>query len=101
MLGGVSASGVAVELAMPLGPWRTAARAMLAAIALMAMKLWIRHEAVALDQVDWCACASAAVTTRVILSRPWPIESPTSAVPSGVMTDADAATSHARFAEVQ
>lgn len=33
-----------------------------------AMALWVRANRVALDQVEWCACASGAVGVRVIRS---------------------------------
>jgi hypothetical protein len=57
---------VAVEVASPPRPLLTAARCLLAAGTLLAVVLWLRASRVALDLVDWCDCASEAVTIRVI-----------------------------------
>jgi hypothetical protein len=56
----------------PDGAWRTIVCVAFAVSTLAAIAAWIRHEAVALDQEQWCPCASAATTVRIVPSRAWP-----------------------------
>src|SRR5436190_14088531 len=60
---------------------------LLAIAALGGIFLWVRGNRTALDQQDWCACAAATLTVRVIpSSRPRPhapgILDPPDAVPA-------------------
>ena len=68
---GVGTTSLVAELAVPAGFWRATVPAVFAACAFATMAVWIRHEAVALEQAEWCDCASSMVTMRVIPSRPW------------------------------
>jgi hypothetical protein len=71
-LAGATTAALATDLAGLARPWPATAHAAFAALAVATLWLWIRHEAVRLDQTDWCACAPATVTMRVIPSRPGP-----------------------------
>ncbi|OLC12969.1 MAG: hypothetical protein AUH29_14635 [Candidatus Rokubacteria bacterium 13_1_40CM_69_27] len=48
----------------------TALRGGMVGLAFGAMAWWVRANRAALDQLDWCACASSTITVRVIASRP-------------------------------
>lgn len=61
-------TALAFEVAAPAGLWRTAVRIAFAAVAFATMALWVRREAPALEQAEWCACAASTVTVRVIPS---------------------------------
>lgn len=63
------AGGLLAEATLPAGLWRALARATFATVLFLAVGLWIRHEAVALEQAEWCGCASSTVTMRVIASQ--------------------------------
>jgi hypothetical protein len=84
-LAGVGTASLVAELAVPAGFWRATARAVFAAFAFATMAVWIRHEAVALEQAEWCDCASSMVTMRVIPSRPWAQVTPADGVPVPVV----------------
>src|SRR5262245_21927483 len=75
-LAGVGTTWLAAEVVAPAGFWRAAARVVFATLAVATMTVWVRVEAVALDQADWCSCASALVTRRIVPSHPWPYVEP-------------------------
>jgi hypothetical protein len=58
-----------VEAAAPPHVLRTALRYALALTALAGMALWLRANRPAVDLQDWCDCAGAKITVRVIESR--------------------------------
>ena len=58
-----------VESLISPGPFETALECGLIVAGLVAMASWTRRNCVALDQQDWCDCATAKVTVRVIVSR--------------------------------
>jgi hypothetical protein len=58
------------EAAAPSGPLRTLLRYAAGLAVIAGMALWVRRNRVALDLSDWCACAGAEVTIRVIESDP-------------------------------
>ena len=49
---------------------RTALRCLVAVGVFAAMSVWLRTNRPALDLQDWCDCAGAQMTVRVIASRP-------------------------------
>jgi hypothetical protein len=59
-----------VETAAPPSPLRTLLRWTLALGAVVGIALWRRANRAALDLQDWCACARATMTARVVPSRP-------------------------------
>lgn len=66
----LAVAGLAViEVAAPLGAVGTGLGCGLALGAFAAMALWVRRNGAALDLQEWCECASARVTVRVIPSR--------------------------------
>jgi hypothetical protein len=58
-----------VEVAAPPNVIRTLLRFVLAIGAFLGMAVWVRASRTALDMLNWCACAGATVTVRVIESR--------------------------------
>jgi hypothetical protein len=58
-----------VEAATPPNVLRTVLRYALALTAVAGMALWLRANRAAFDLQDWCDCAGATVTVRVIESR--------------------------------
>jgi hypothetical protein len=58
-----------VEVAAPPNAVRTVLRFVFAIGAFAGMALWVRVSRTALDMLDWCACAGATVSMRVIESR--------------------------------
>ena len=61
-LAGLGAASLVAELTAPLGVWRAATRWAFAALAFTTMVVWVRCEAVALEQIEWCGCASSTLT---------------------------------------
>jgi hypothetical protein len=59
-----------VEAVHGTGGTRTALRVVLCLGAFAAITLWLRLNRVAFDLEDWCGCAAATLTIRVIESRP-------------------------------
>lgn len=59
-----------VELSVRVPVLRVMFRCGIVCAAFGAMMGWVRANRVALDQLDWCACAANAVTVRVISSPP-------------------------------
>ena len=104
-LGGNGLVWLAAEIAAPAGVWRVTARALFAALTISAMVVWVRHEASALDQADWCGCASSASAMRIISSRPWPARTPVISderiAAAAVMAQADEANAELELAGVQ
>jgi hypothetical protein len=62
------AAPTAIDVAAPVIA-RAALETAVAAAAFAAMALWVRWNRAALDRQDWCACAGAKTTIRVITSR--------------------------------
>jgi hypothetical protein len=58
-----------VEASVPPNGVRTLLRFTLAISAIAGMAVWVRASRTALDMLDWCACAGATVSMRVIESR--------------------------------
>lgn len=58
------------ELSVPARVMRVALEFGIAGAAWMAIAWWVRANRVALDQLEWCACAPETVRVRVIASRP-------------------------------
>jgi len=58
-----------VERLMSPGPIETVLECAAVVAGLVAIGSWTRRNRVALDQQDWCDCAAAKVTVRVISSR--------------------------------
>ena len=58
-----------VEMSAPPNVIRTVLRFVFALGAFAGMAVWVRASRTALDMLDWCACAGATVTMRVIESR--------------------------------
>jgi hypothetical protein len=71
---------LAIVEVIPLGDAsKTALRLVIAVGTFLALRAWVRRNLAALDQEDWCACASATVSVRVVPSRgavPAAIEAP-------------------------
>ena len=65
-----AAAGVLLAVSSAGPVLRTALGCALAAGAAGAALGWVRSNAAALDQSEWCACAGTTVTTRIIASRP-------------------------------
>ena len=59
----------AVEVLVAPGPELTVLRCGLVLAGFGTMALWTRRNRAALDHLDWCDCASARVTVRVIPSH--------------------------------
>ena len=68
-LAGLGAASLVAELTVPLGVWRAATRWAFAALAFTTMVVWVRCEAVALEQTEWCGCASSTLTVRIVHSE--------------------------------
>jgi hypothetical protein len=68
-LAGIGLATLVAEITMPLGVWRTATRWVFAALAFTTMVVWVRCEAVALEQLEWCGCASSTLTVRIVHSE--------------------------------
>ena len=66
----MGAAGVLLAVSSVGPALRTALGCALAAGAAGAALGWVRSNAAALDQAEWCECAGATVTARVVLSRP-------------------------------
>jgi cobalamin biosynthesis protein CobD/CbiB len=64
----LAAFGV-VERLMSPGPIETVLECGVVVAGLVAIGSWTRRNRVALDQQEWCDCATAKVTVRVISSR--------------------------------
>ena len=63
-----------VEVTTPPNAVRTLLRFVFAIGAFAGMAIWVRASRTALDMLDWCECAGATVSVRVIgsqRSRPW------------------------------
>jgi hypothetical protein len=58
-----------VEVATPPEVTRTVLRAALTLATLGGMAVWVRANRAAFDLQEWCACAPATITVRVIESR--------------------------------
>jgi hypothetical protein len=58
-----------VEISAPPNVIRTLLRFVFAVGAFVGMAVWVRTSRTALDMLNWCACAGATVTMRVIESR--------------------------------
>jgi hypothetical protein len=58
-----------VEAVSPAGALRMALRCTCTTGAFALLALWIRSNRAALDLQQWCACAPATVTVRVVESR--------------------------------
>ena len=72
-----------VEVAGPPNVIRTILRCVLGLAAIAGMAIWVQRNRAALDLQDWCACASASVTVRVItLDRGRPLVEPDPLSPS-------------------
>jgi len=65
----VLATLAVVESFVSTGPFETVLECGLVAAGIGAIALWTRRNCVALDQQDWCDCAGAKITVRVISSR--------------------------------
>jgi hypothetical protein len=65
----VLAALAVVERIVAPGLFETALECGLVAAGIGAIVLWTRRNCVALDRQDWCDCAGAKVTVRVIPSR--------------------------------
>ena len=59
-----------VEVATPPNPLRIVLRSALALTALAGMAVWARANRAAFDLQNWCECAAATITVRVIESHP-------------------------------
>ena len=59
-----------VEVVGSAGLSRTALRGGITLVAFAAMAFWVRANRAAFDYADWCECAAAKITVRVISSRP-------------------------------
>lgn len=73
-----TAPRIVLEFALTGGAW-------------WAMAAWVRANRIAIDQADWCACASHAITVRVIQSpvrAPAPARSGGCAIPDDADVDA-------------
>ena len=57
-----------VEVAAPPNAIRTLLRVVFAIGSFAGMAVWVRASRTALDMLDWCACAGATVSVRVIES---------------------------------
>lgn len=69
-VGGLAAGALAViEVVAPAGGVRTGLGCGLTLGAFAAMARWVRRNRAALDLQEWCECAGARVTVRVIPSR--------------------------------
>src|SRR4029434_5754506 len=63
-----------VEVTTPPNAIRTLLRFVFAISAFAGMAVWVRARRTALDMSDWCGCAGATVSVRVIESpRPYPL----------------------------
>jgi hypothetical protein len=71
----LAALGV-VEAAHSPHPVRMALRCLIAVGIFATMSVWLRTNRPALDLQDWCDCAGAQMTIRVIASRPPRHEAP-------------------------
>jgi len=60
---------VVLEVAGPSGAARVMLRVVLALATFAAMAVWVRSNRPALDLQQWCDCAAASVTMRVIPSH--------------------------------
>jgi hypothetical protein len=63
-----------VEVTTPPNAVRTILRFVFAIGAFAGMAIWVRASRAALDMLDWCECAGATVSVRVIESQrshPW------------------------------
>jgi len=58
-----------VEVAAPPTGVRTLLRFVLALGAFAGMAVWVRASRTALARLDWCGCAGATVTVRIVESR--------------------------------
>jgi len=58
-----------VEMTTPPNAVRTVLRCVFALGAFAGMAVWVRVSRTALDMLDWCACAGATVSMRVVESR--------------------------------
>lgn len=58
-----------VEIATPPNVVRTLLRFLFGIGAFVGMAVWVRASRTALDMLDWCGCAGATVSIRVIESR--------------------------------
>ena len=67
-LAGIALATLLAEIATPFGVWRTATRWAFAALAITTMVVWVRCEAIALEQLEWCGCASSTLTVRIVRS---------------------------------
>jgi hypothetical protein len=57
-----------VEVATPPNAIRTLLRIVFAISAFAGMAVWVRASRTAIDMLDWCGCAGATVSVRVIES---------------------------------
>jgi hypothetical protein len=58
-----------VEVVAPPSPLRTGLRCVLALVTFATMGVWVWSSRATLDLQDWCPCAPATISTRVIESR--------------------------------
>jgi hypothetical protein len=61
---------VLVEAYVPATVIRAALEYTIVGAAWVALVGWVRLNRVALDQVEWCACASQTIRIRIVPSRP-------------------------------
>ena len=102
-LAAIGTTWLAAEVVAPTGFWRATARVVFATLAVATMMVWVRVEAVALDQAEWCSCASSTVTMRIVQSRPWPDRQPfvEDRIPSLAMTIDETESQEVEHAGVQ
>ena len=67
-LAGIGAAALVAELTVSPGVWRTVTCWAFAALAFTTMVVWVRCEAVALEQIEWCGCAGT-LTVRTTVSE--------------------------------
>ena len=87
----------------PVEAYAGIAVSLFATLAVATMMVWVRVEAVALDQAEWCSCASSTVTMRIVQSRLWPNRQPfvEDPIPSLAMTIDETESQEVEHAGVQ
>jgi hypothetical protein len=78
-----AASLATVELLNAAGVVRTALRCGIVVATAVAIAFWVNHNRIALDAEDWCACAGARMTVRVVASAAPPVPAATLGVSDG------------------
>jgi hypothetical protein len=65
-------AAVVTRAGLPASPLRAAILTAIPVLTGIAVAWWTALNRVALDLVDWCDCAAATVTVRVIMAEPRP-----------------------------